>query len=364
LDALNLRVEFLAQDFIALGSPLLLGGKSKTLKTSLLLYVSVCLAHALSIFGRYRVPRPAPVTILSGESGLPVIQETLRRIRRALNVQPNGQIHISTDLPDLTSSFVRQGRSLEQLRGHLQRHASKLVVFDPAYLMLEGDDAGNVFKQGGRLRPLAELGDELQATIALVHHLKKSSGQELAIPTLEDFAFAGFAEFAAQWILIGRREPYEDGSGHHELWLRYGGRAGHEGLLGVDIRERAPISTTSDGRRIWQVTAQPAPEAEASRQRSREEQRRATQAQRRADQLAEDGEQIMQALRRRPADDSGWHIKTELRNRTGLSTQRTTAALQDLLDRGAIETLPRAVLSGANRCDGYRLNEGRNLAPG
>ncbi len=47
----------------------------------------------------------------------------------------------------------------------------------------------------------------------------------------------GLCGIRAQWLLIGRREDYEAGSGEHKLWLSVGGSAGHGGLYALDINE-------------------------------------------------------------------------------------------------------------------------------
>lgn len=78
---------------------------------------------------------------------------------------------------------------------------------------------------------------------------------------MSDIAWSGFAEFSAQWLLLSRRSKFDAEIGNHELWLNVGGRAGHGGLYGVDIREGR---RTDPGGRVWQVKVRPASETRAS----------------------------------------------------------------------------------------------------
>ena len=93
------------------------------------------------------------------------------------------------------------------------------------------------------------------ATPIFAHHNTKGNSKNYEPPELEDMAWAGFAEFARQWLLIGRRELYEIGSGVHKLWMNIGSSAGFNGCYGVDVEEG-----TADGElrgRRWQVSVRP-----------------------------------------------------------------------------------------------------------
>jgi hypothetical protein len=111
------------------------------------------------------------------------------------------------------------------------------VVIDPAYLSIRGDDARNLFAMGSLLRPLADICNATGCTILIVHHCKRSKYGAGDPATLDDIAWSGFAEFAAQWLLVSRRRRFDPDFGRHELWFGAGGRAGHHGLWALDASE-------------------------------------------------------------------------------------------------------------------------------
>jgi alkylated DNA nucleotide flippase Atl1 len=85
---------------------------------------------------------------------------------------------------------------------------------------------------------------------------------------LSDLSGSGWSEFAGQWFLVNRYEPYVDGSQHHVLNLRIGGRSGHSSLWLVDINERT-----------WDVVVRAYTEAKAdAKERAEWEKRRKQEA--------------------------------------------------------------------------------------
>src|SRR5262249_21353099 len=146
---------------------------------------------------------------------------------------------------------------LGALRAGLERGKVEVVIIDPLYLsLLAGGDgsarAENLYETGPLLLRVAQACLSAAATPILLHHTKQAAGREGERLEVTDLAFSGVAEFARQWLLVSRREPYEPGSGRHRLWLAIGGSAGHGGLWGMDVEE-GQLSEDFSGRK-WDVT--------------------------------------------------------------------------------------------------------------
>jgi len=146
-------------------------------------------------------------------------------------------------------------RGLAALKQAVIQQELKVVILDPLYLaLLAGNSdtqASNFFQMGPLLADVAGVCLDAGATPILVHHNTKAKSFNFEVPELEDLAFAGVQEFARQWMLLGRREKYEPGTGQHKLWLNVGGSAGFSGCWGVDVAEG--VVDQSFGGRTWNV---------------------------------------------------------------------------------------------------------------
>jgi replicative DNA helicase len=246
------QLKWLVPQVLVAGQPAVVGGPKKTLKTSVVLDLAISLGSATPFLGKFAVPKPARVAVLSGESGAATLQETAQRICKAKGIslescdvlwQPDG-------LPRLSDPGDR-----EELRRGLAEAGVEVVVIDPLYLCLLGGGeraaATNLYEVGPLLLRASDACLEAGATPVLVHHATKAAPKkaEGGDPLdLEDLAFAGVGEFARQWMLLSRSSPYRPGTGHHALMLAVGGSAGHSAVYSVTIEEGGG----ADGRR-WQV---------------------------------------------------------------------------------------------------------------
>lgn len=246
--------DWLVPQVLVGGQPGLIGGPKKACKTSVALDLALSLGSGMPFLGKFVVPQQVRVAILSGESGVATLQDTARRVCDAKGVDLAAcDVLWQTDLPCLSEPVDR-----ERLQEGLAAAEVKVVMIDPLYLCLLGGQekasATNVFEIGPLLLKAAKACLDAGATPLLLHHATKGAAKKTdAEPLdLEDLAFAGVGEFARQWLLLNRRQPYQPGSGFHALNLAIGGSAGHSALWSLDINE-GKASTP----RGWQVRVYP-----------------------------------------------------------------------------------------------------------
>lgn len=119
--------DFLIDRLVVAGEPLILGGPSKTLKTSVLVDIAVSLANGVPALGFFEVDEAQRVILVSGESGGATLQKTAARIRAARGVEVCRNLYWGLRLPNLS---LRE--HLDALQRDIERTGAKLVAIDPA----------------------------------------------------------------------------------------------------------------------------------------------------------------------------------------------------------------------------------------
>ncbi len=343
LDAGDYELDYLIEHTLVAGQPCIVAGGKKCLKTSIILDMGISLAMGGFFLGKFKVNRACKVAVMTGESGLATIQETCRRICDAAGYKLADiqNLIFSEDLPRFG-----QVAHEDALRQWLTENKVEVLVLDPAYLCLPGADAGNLFTQGELLRGMAKVCSDCGCTMILCHHTRKSQANPFSPPELEDIAWAGFQEFARQWILVGRRELYKPGTGKHHLWLSVGGSAGHTSLWALNIEEG---SLERDGERYWHVDVMRTDDARQEVQDRRE----AAKEKKQQEQFERDKRTICDTLIKFPEGET----KSVIRDSARIGSSRFAPALAELISGGDIHPCKITKSSRKTPYEGYKLVE-------
>jgi hypothetical protein len=224
--------EYLIKDFLVVNEPMIIGGASKTCKTSIAMDMAVSIATGAKFMGRFEVEKPQSVMFVSGESGAATLQENLRKMIEVKNLKPADlqDLHISFKLPKLDDP-----KTVEDILEELRAKNVKILFIDPLYRSLRaGESASNVYAMGEILELIAERVIAQGITLILLHHFRKQGKNYSEPPELEDLSQSGMAEFGRQFLLLKRRAAYKM-DGKHTLYFNWGGSAGHQGAAMVDV---------------------------------------------------------------------------------------------------------------------------------
>lgn len=348
LDAGDFGLEYLIDNILVAGQPAIISGRKKTLKTGIAVEMAIALTTATPFLGRFAVKRTARVAMMSGESGEATLQETARRIAasRGWRLADIPGLVVSPDIPTL--GHVEH---LDALREFIGTHQVEALIIDPTYMAMPvGDGASNLFVVGDLLRGVTAIGQETGCTVILVHHNRK--GADGTVPELDDIAWAGFGEWARQWILLARRTPFDaEGGGRHELWCHVGGSAGHHGLWALDITEGR---RSDPGGRRWDVAVQYASTAIRTDQEAAASAKAEAKALAESDRMAEHRRKVLAAVRRYP-DGETFRV---LRETAGLHSEHFRRAVLECIDAG--DVVACQIVKGKRTYEGYRACPAQN----
>ena len=238
---------------------------------------------------------------------------------------------------------------LFHLDKYLGEHKPDVAFFDPVYLALGGADAGNVLSMGERLGNINRTCAEHGTTPILLHHMKRGRTDPYEPGELSDLAWSGFAEFAAQWLLLSRRAKYTPSpDAQHELWLSIGGRHGHGGVYGLDVSEGI---TGSDVGRYWAPEVIDAADIQERKQGAIDDRRQ----ERMAENLRADRMEIVTLFSKL---DGRAETKKATLTRASIGRTRFDKAWQSLIDDGTIIESEDGVPKGKGQhYKGWTLND-------
>jgi hypothetical protein len=334
----NYRQEWLIKRCLIRGQIGILGGGKKSLKTTLAVDLVLSLATGRPFLNYFEVYRPLHVCLISGESGEYTLRDTAQRIARAKEIE----LSEANVLWDFKLPQMSRITDVAELVGGLKAFAVDVLVIDPLYLSLLAGatdvNAGNLYEIGPILANFTRACLAAGVTPIILHHFRKTSqaGDELDLNAL---AFAGVAEFARQWLLIGRRKAYEPGSGLHLLTMVAGGSAGQSGSWSVDIDE-GQLSDDFTGRK-WDVKVATSGESAKHEAAVKDQHHKEHEDQKRR----ELDRQFLATMDSIAANDEP-ATKNKVRTLLNWSGDKANGCVERLKLQGVIETYPVDVTSG------------------
>jgi hypothetical protein len=336
--------EWLVQRLFVRGLPAVVGAPKKSMKTSLMVDLSISLATTEPFLGEFRVYRSNRVALFSGESGEATLQETLKRIARSKGIDPNNALPgllWGFDLPRFTET-----EDMALFQSRLAEHHVEVVIVDPSYLCVlagvgsGGAQASNAFQMGPLYQTFGNACRSAGATPILVTHFRITRRENaFDQPDMDDLVYAGLQEWARQWLLLSRRERYVPGTGQHRLWLAVGGSSGQGGAWSLDIDEGV-IDEDFSGR-FWSVTVSTATE-QIQTQKSAADQKREAKARKQDD----DENAIMATVDRLAKESEGVAGFTQTVTLSDVPKDRAKRAIDRLKTKQLIQDADYLTRSG------------------
>jgi hypothetical protein len=232
-DLADQPVQWLVEGVFSCDQPTIFGAKQKSLKTTLLSDLAVCLPTGFPWLGKFNVPEKRRTLFVTGEASEAAAIRKIKRAAESRNLRREDFID-SLRIEALTFPTLPSDKDCAAVAEAVKEHGIEVVLLDPLYMGLQGLNTANLTEVGPAMRQF--MASCRPANVIIAHHVKKTASFDDA-PNLEDLSQAGIAEFAGNYWLMGRMSEYT-GDGMHSLAIRYGGRDEQFGLLKLDFDER------------------------------------------------------------------------------------------------------------------------------
>lgn len=342
LDAGDFTVDFLIDGAIPARQPGVIGAPSKSLKTIMAAAGYMAMSTGDTFLGRFAVERPIRCGLVSAESGMAALQRAARAIAAANGRQLCDYKNLLWSSQILDIGNVAHVMALKKW---IDGEGLESVALDPAYLMMPnlGDKANNLFDVGSYLVELSHIVAECKCGTNLVHHFRKNIGDPYQEPELEWLAHAGFVNWARWWWLLNRRSKYDpENRGVHQLWLHFGGSAGHSSAWAVDVDEGLQTG------HVWETSVRYASEAREEREQASAS---AKLMKREIEDVAKQTANRLKIERALEAFPAGGTV-SDIAAKAKLPFSTAKGVLMDLDDRGVVSS-SKVTKANGQKYDGY-----------
>lgn len=164
------RIEFLIEDLLPAGNLIILAGKPKLGKSLLALLWALSIGLGKSLWNRK--VNQGPVLFISTEDG------EIRLKKRIWKMIGNPDAHQPDFYFYIGNCILTDKGIFDALRTKVIEFQPRLIVLDPLINLFKGRELNSGEDMNLVLRPLQNLAKETGATVLVIHHARKSAGED------------------------------------------------------------------------------------------------------------------------------------------------------------------------------------------
>ncbi len=167
--AVEPELDFLIEDILPSGNLIILAGKPKLGKSLLALQMALCVSLDTPLWDK-EVKNGGALLISTEDGHIRLKKRIWRMVGDPDNHNPDCHFYVN-------NCILTDIRVMDALRGKVEELKPRLVILDPLINLFQGKELNSGEHMNAILRPLQELGRESGACILVVHHTRKTGGE-------------------------------------------------------------------------------------------------------------------------------------------------------------------------------------------